>query len=76
MNRVSKITVYVLVPGLIAFEICMIAFALTTGQVRGKFDWIYCADDPVLFWNWVIGYVIGTASLVLFLCAVHYRARR
>ncbi|TPK05700.1 hypothetical protein FJ872_25785 [Mesorhizobium sp. B2-5-9] len=76
MTPRNQITAYVILPGLIVFAIGMIVFALATGQIRGKFGWIYYADNPVGFWNWIIGYVIGAASLTLFLWWVHIHGRK
>lgn len=60
---------------LVAYAIGMIVFALVTGEIRGKFDWIRFADNPTGFRNWFFFHMIAAASLIFLLWKVHNRHR-
>jgi hypothetical protein len=74
----NKIAFHVLalVLGLFAFAIGMIAYALVTGEIRGKLDWILFADDPRRFRDYLFTYVFIAASMILWLWLMHNHPRR
>lgn len=75
MIRRHQTAVQVMLLGLIAFAIGMVAFALATGQIRGKYNWVSYAENPTTFCDWFFGYTIAAMSMSVFLWALRHRAR-
>ncbi|WP_136618850.1 MULTISPECIES: hypothetical protein [Mesorhizobium] len=60
---------------LIAYTIGMIAYALATGEIRGRYDWIKFAENPISFRDWFFLHVIGATALIFFLWKLRNRPR-
>ncbi|RWL83550.1 MAG: hypothetical protein EOR67_04765 [Mesorhizobium sp.] len=73
MDRNKTDAVFVLVAALAAFAIYNLACGLKTGEIRGRLNWISCADDPTRFWSNVIGNLVAVIALLGFLWLLHRR---
>ena len=76
MDRNKNDAVFVLVAALAALAVYNLAYGLKTGEIRGRLNWISCADDPTRFWSHVFGNLVAVVALLGFLWLLHRRGRK
>ena len=77
MTPRKELVVHVMMYGLIAVSIWMLAHAWVTMTILvGRTnEWVAYADNPEKFWNWVLYYALNIPLFGWFLWALKYRRR-